>query len=97
MDESLVRKSVETGEDLKLSELLVQMQRCSIPFLLFDNSEWNELEADLIATLKEEYPEQINWDAIFPNVNPEYDSEVIVPRNIKEKYIRCYIHCESNR
>jgi len=97
MDEGLVKKLVEEAEDLELGELLVQMRRCSLPFLLCESEEWDKLEAVLEKALNEEYSGQIAGDSVFPRVKDGYDPRVKVPRHIKEHYVRCYLLCEQGR
>jgi hypothetical protein len=97
--EELVKKLTEEGEDKRLSELLVQMTRFRFPFVMLDREppeEFTELEKNLRRALDDRYPNAIDWSPVYPQVTVPNAGKTIVPRDIKELYVRFYIEAQKH-
>ena len=88
MDEDLVQRLVEKGEELTLRQVVESTRYCKMNCNLFgDNPGWKEFFQPLKAAIDEEYPDQVNWDVIYCLKKGDHAKD-IVSREIKEKYVR---------
>ena len=97
-EEELVKKLTEETEDIVLCELLVQIKRCRYPFEMFDREppeEFTNAEKNLRKALDEQYPNAIDWSQIYPHARENIETQVI-PRDIKELYMRLQVKLEKS-
>jgi hypothetical protein len=96
MDETLVQRLVEQGEDMTLNKVLYNLITCSM-HCSFDPG-WKEFFEKMKTAVDEEWPGAVEWSGGLYICKKGFDfGQVIVPEHIKENYVRCLLYSEGHR
>jgi len=92
MDEEKVKYLVEHGEEVTLLFILHNLRGARLDFSR--QKQYLELEESLNEAIDKEYPNLINWRSALLSFNPgmKIDKDSVVSREIKERYIRIFLH-----
>lgn len=97
MDQALVDRLVNQGEDLTLGQVVESVRYCKMNCGLFgDPPGWSELFGNLTSAVDKLYPDQVSWRVPYCLMKGDHAKEII-NKDIKEKYVRILLFSKGYR